>query len=190
MDINNLTVLFTSIPGRYALALFNEGKKSDCLNDIAGNFKTLDVFFHNNATIKKLLVSKCISENELDKSWLAVGQHLSFCPIFISFIRQVGINKRFDVLDKINYIFKAALAKHKNKRNVTIISAVNLLPEQKNKIESVVSTLFTEKALITYEVDNKILGGIKISSEEKVYDASVYNQLKQVYKYFKKTKVM
>lgn len=189
MEINSLKVLATSIPGRYAAALFREAKKSGCLDDITENFKRLETFLKNNEQIKKILTTKSINDKDLDAGWIAVGAYLSFCPIFTSFLRQVAKNKRFDILNKIKYIYRVALAKYKNKRSVAIISAVELLPEQKERIEKIVSKLFAEKVIITYKINPKIIGGVKISSEEKVYDASVQARLKQMVSFLRNAKV-
>jgi ATP synthase F1 delta subunit len=190
LDINSLKVLCTSIPGRYALALFNEAKRSKCLSEIIDNFNRLSIFFDNNPQIKKLMTSKCINNKNLDSGWLEIAQHLSFCPIFTSFLRQLGENKRFDMLNRAWYVYKVCLAKYKNKRNVAVVTAVELLPEQKKRVEALISSkLFTEKTIIAYSVDPKVLGGIKIASEEIVFDGTVYNQVKQAERFLKQIRV-
>jgi F-type H+-transporting ATPase subunit delta len=189
VDINNLTVLCTSVPGRYALALFNEGKRSGCLDEIFDNFQRLETFFDDNPQIKKLLMNRCIDYKDVDEGWLAVSSHLSFCPVFVSFVRQVGQNRRFDIFERIKYIYRVAIAKYKDKRSVTVISAVELLPEQKDVAEKIISKLFSKKTIITYGVDPSVLGGIRIVSEETIYDATVYAQLKQITKYLKSEKI-
>jgi ATP synthase F1 delta subunit len=189
VDINNLTVLCTSVPGRYALALFNEGKKAGCLDEIFDDFQKLETFFEENLQLKKLLMNKCINYGKLDNGWLTVADHLSFCSVFTSFVRQVGQNRRFDVFNRIRHIYNVAIAKYKNKRSVAVISAVELLPGQREYAEKIISKLFAEKTIITYDVDPSALGGIKIASEETVYDATVYAQLKQIIRYLKSKKV-
>lgn len=189
VEINSLKVLATSIPGRYATAVFREARRSGCLDEIAENFKRLEIFFKNHEQIKKLLTVNCISDKDLDTGWLAVGSHLSFCPIFISFLRQLAKNRRFNILARIKYIYTIALAKYKNKRNVAVISAVELLPEQKERIEKVIEKLFREKTIITYKINTKILGGVKVASEEIVYDASVRTRLKQMISFLNKVRV-
>ena len=189
MDVNSLKVLFTSLAGRYANALFCEGKKEACLDEIFENFLKLDVFFKNNPSIKKLLTSYCMNKKDLDSGWLSIGNYLSFCPVFLNFIRQVVENKRFDLINKIKYIYNVAFAKYKNRRNVTIFSAVELLPEQKQRIENLVIKAFKEKLIINYKINEKVLAGIKIASEELVVDASAFAQIKQLSHFYKNLKI-
>ncbi len=189
MDINNLNVLFTSLPGRYAKALFVVGKKETCLEAIIDNFSKLEIFFKNHPSVKKLLTSYCMNKKDLDTGWISVGNYLSFCPVFLNFMRQVVENRRFDIINKIKHIFNVAFAKYKNRRNLTISSVVELLPEQKKKLEALIARVFKEKTIIKYKINEKILGGIKISSEELIVDASVHSQMKQLANFYKNLKL-
>lgn len=189
MNVNSLKVLFTSLQGRYAKALFLEGKRNACLDEIFENFLKLDTFFKNNQSIQKLLTSHSVNQKDLDAGWLALGDYLSFCPIFLNFIRQVIENKRFNLINKIKYVYGVAFAKYKNSRNVVVSSAVELLPEQKKKVEGLIFRVFKEKVIVKYKVNEKILAGIKISSEEMVVDASAFSQVKQLSHFYKNLKI-
>jgi ATP synthase F1 delta subunit len=178
-------VLFTSLPGRYACALFNEGKKAGNLQEILDYFDRLDTFFEKHPAVRKLLTGNCVNVTDLDAGWRALGDHLSFCPMFTAFMRQVINNKRFSIIGKIKYVFRVAVAKHKGMRNVTVSSAVELLPEQRARVEKLIARTFKEKAIIGYEINERILAGIKIASEEVVVDASALSQLKQLSTYCK-----
>lgn len=184
-----MKVLFTSLPGRYAKALFNEGKKAGCLNEILDDFGKLEIFFKKHHPVKKLLTSGCINITDACVGWNAVGDHLSFCPVFAAFILQVAYNKRFAIIGRIKYVFNVALAKHKNMRNLIVSSAVELLPEQKARIEKLISRTFKEKAIIRYKINERILAGIKIASEELVVDASALAQLKQLDAYYRNIRI-
>jgi F-type H+-transporting ATPase subunit delta len=124
-----------------------------------------------------------LNEKDLDNGWISVGKYLSFCPLFLSFVRQIAINRRFNIFGKIKYIFNIALAKYNNKIVVSVMSAVPLLPEQKKRVEEVIGRLFAEKAMIKYKINPGILGGLKILSEGRAIDASVSMQLKQIMNY-------
>jgi ATP synthase F1 delta subunit len=189
VDINSLKVLCTSLPGRYAIALFNEGKKTNCLEEIINNFKNMDTFFKKNPALRKLLTNGCLNEKDIKASWIALGQYLSFCPVFLALMRNVVKNKRFNIINMIKHIYNIAFTKYKNKRNVVISSVVDLLPEQKLRLENIIKKAFKEKLIISYTISDKILGGIKISSEELVIDASVNIQIRQVSDFMKKIKV-
>jgi ATP synthase F1 delta subunit len=176
------------LPGRYSKALFDEGKKANCLEKILDNFTKLEVFFKNQPSIKKLLTSGGLNVKDLDNGWRAVSDHLSFCPIFLSFIRQVVVNRRFNIIGRIRHIYNMAFAKYKNRRNVLVSSVAELLPEQKKKIEKLINKIFKEKAIISYKINEKILAGVKIFSEEVVIDASALSRLRQLSQFYRHLK--
>ncbi|MDR0640369.1 MAG: ATP synthase F1 subunit delta [Holosporales bacterium] len=189
MDINSLKVLFTSLPGRYAHALFNEGKKSACLEEISEDFGKLDKYFNENIQVRKLMTNCLLNKKDLNDCLIALGQYLSFCPVFLSFIRQVIANQRFCMMKRMRYIYQVALVKYKNRRIVTVLSVVELLPEQKTRIEKLIRKALDEKVIINYDIDERILGGIKLRSEELDVDVSFASQLSQLARYFKNMKL-
>ena len=189
VDINSLKVLSTSLPGRYAVALFREGKKANCLDKIVENFQSMSSFFEKNPNLKKLLTSNCLSKKDIATGWIALGKRLSFCPVFLAMMRNVVLNKRFNIINMIRYVFNVAFAKYKNKRNAVVSSAVELLPEQKKLIERLIGKIFDEKVMLTYKINEDLLGGIKISSEELMIDASARAQVKQIVDFMKAIKI-
>jgi F-type H+-transporting ATPase subunit delta len=189
MNINNLRVLCTSVPGRYATALFNESKNVGCLEEVDANFQKLEGFLMHNEQIAKLLTGSCINSRDLDSGWSAVASHLSFCQIFASFLKQLGRNKRFKILGGIKYIYNVILKKYKNERDVVVTSAIEISPDQQARIEKVVGDMFVEKVLIVYKTDPRIVGGIKISSEERIFDASILAQLRRLVRFLEEAKI-
>ncbi|MDR1365295.1 MAG: ATP synthase F1 subunit delta [Holosporales bacterium] len=185
VDISSLNVLYASVPGRYARALFNEGKAAGCLHEIFDDFEKLCVFFKEQPSVKKWLTGGCVNVSNLDAGWEIVGGHLALCRIFRAFIRQVVYNRRFNIIGKIRYVFNVAIAKYRGMRNVIVSSTVELSPDQKARIEKLISDAFDERAIIRYKINEKILAGIKIASEEVIVDASAMAKLRQLLAYYR-----
>ncbi len=176
----NLEVLFTSLQGRYAKALFAEGRRTDCLEEISKNFATLGSFFDTNCDIKKILSGQYWGKSELDKMWVSLGKHLSFCPAFLNFVRLVTSNGRFDLLSKMCHIYDIAYEQYKNIRSVIVYSVVKLKVAQKKRIEKIISKIFDGDIMVEYKIDERLLAGIKISSGGRVIDASASTKIKQL----------
>jgi ATP synthase F1 delta subunit len=179
LDTNNLRVLLTSLPGRYAGALFNEGVRNSCLDIISINFSSLFDVFATIPGVKKFLTNYHVNKVELHEAWRSIGKHLSFCPTFSSLMWQIIVNKRSGIIKKVSNIYNIALAKHNNARELTITSSAPLSLQQEKRLESLISRIFKEKNDIHYEVNQKMLGGLKISSEGVVVDVSTLAQFNQ-----------
>ena len=179
MMAENFEVLFTSLQGRYAKALFAEGQKANCLEEISKNFAMLGSFFDTNCNIKNVLSGQYWNKSELDKMWVSIGKHLSFCPLFLNFVRLVTSNDRFGLLDKMRHIYNIAYARYKNVRSVIVYSVVRLKVAQK-RVEKLVSKIFDGDVMVEYEIDEKLLAGIKILSDGRVIDVSALAKIKQL----------
>ncbi|MBQ7524710.1 MAG: ATP synthase F1 subunit delta [Alphaproteobacteria bacterium] len=192
VDLNNLSVLFTSLPGRYAKALFAEGLAKSCLDNISQDFASLQEFFGKNPTVRKLLTSHSLNKNDFDAGWLSLAEHLSLCPVFLNFIKLLVENKRFGLLDSVRRIYDTAVAKHNGVRVAKVFSVAPLSPTQKRQTQSAITKVLKnatsgapEKLVAEYEIDEKILGGLIVSSENGLIDASVRTQIRQLSDFYR-----
>ena len=185
----NLDILYTSLQGRYARALFLEGEKINCLDAISEDFTKLDNLFFKNHHLKKLLSSCSWGKNVSNELWQTVGKDLSFCPLFLNFIQVVSNNARLKIIDKIRYIYDIAYKQHKHVQDVVIYSVTELSAVQRKKLEKLLAGFCTDKVAVHYEIDEKLLAGIKISSGGTVIDASVATQIMQLENFCRETKL-
>ena len=176
----SLDVLYTSLQGRYAKALFIEGLKAQCVDEIRENFEKLETFFKASRILKKFLTTNSMNSLNLNYNWAHIAEHLKLCPIFLNFVRLVTENGRFDLFYKIKYIYERAYAKCRGIRNVTVYSVIELKVVQRRQLEKLIAKFFSEKVAIKYEIDVNLLGGVKIVSDGKVIDASVATQIRQL----------
>jgi F-type H+-transporting ATPase subunit delta len=188
MDDSRLRVIGVSLPGRYASALLSEGVKSKCLDRIFEDFDKLSEFFGVSRNVVRIL-SHRFSVKGSREMLQQISSCLSFCNVFSAFFEQLVANNRVSILNKIRHAFEAAFLNYKNKREVTVYSFCELSAEQKKAVSGVVSKMFTEKSIISYEVDSTLLGGLKVLSEGKVFDSSVLGQVTELSKYLKKLDV-
>ena len=185
----NLDVLFTSLQGRYAKALFAEGRRNDCLDEISEDFATLEDFLNANHSLSRLLTGGFWNKNDLDSVLVLLGERLSFCTVFLNFVRLVVYNERPNLLSKIRRIYDTAYLKYKNVCNVIVYSVIKLKVTQKRKIEKLICKLFNEDITVSYEIDKSLLAGIRISADGIVVDASAITQIRQLESFCKDCKV-
>ena len=184
----NLEILYTSLQGRYAKALFLEGKKNGNLDAISEDFIKLENLFFKNQSLKNLLSSCSLGKDASNELWHTVGKELSFCPTFLKFMQVVSSNVRLKLIDKIKYVYDIAYKQYKRMQDVIVYSVTELNSIQMKKLEKLLAELFTDKVVVHYEIDEKLLAGIKISSAGTVIDASVATQIRQLAHFCKETK--
>ena len=184
----NLEILYTSLQGRYAKALFLEGQKNGNLDAISEDFIKLENLFVKNQSLKNLLSSCSLGKDASNELWKTVGKELSFCPTFLKFMQVVSSNARLRLIDKIRYVYDIAYKQYKRMQDVIVYSVAELNSIQMKKLEKLLAGFFTNTVVVHYEIDEKLLAGIKISSAGTVIDASVATQIRQLAHFCKETK--
>jgi F-type H+-transporting ATPase subunit delta len=182
-DLGRLQVLYTSLPGRYAHALFASGLRAGCLEEILDDFGKLADFCESSFRTKKLLSCCLLKEPELNECLKIISNDLSFCEIFSSFIKLLVLNKRFNLIQNVRYIYENAFRQHKGEHNVVVSSFFPLSPSQKKKVSTLASGIVEGAVVMKYETDKEILGGLKIAIDDLVIDASVLSQSRQMSTY-------
>ena len=187
--MNGLDVLYTSIQGRYAKALFECGNKSNKLPQILTDFDKLNDLLHRNKNIQKIIFGTGYNKTQLNELLQQIGNHLSLCDIFVNFVRILAENNRLNLLSKIQYVYQKAYNEQKNIRNVTVCSVIELNESQKLEIKNLAENFFGQDIVMYYKIDKMILGGIKILTDDIVVDATLATQIRQLANHLKKARI-
>ena len=187
--MNGLDVMYTSIQGRYAKALFDCGNQNGKLQKISDDFEQLSNLLVAHKKIKKIIYGDVYNKTTKDQLIQQIGESLSFCNVFINFIRLLAENKRFDLLSKIRYVYQRAYNRQKHIRNVTVCSVIELNETQQMEANKLAKNFLGQDIIIEYKIDKRILGGIKIMSDEIVVDATLATQIRQLANHLRKTRI-
>lgn len=167
-----------SLYSRYANGLFSialEENKADLyrkrIKMIKNVFEENDDFLH--------LLSSCFISNEekdeiIDKVFKSEEEYIR------NFIKIIFINKRGNCLIKILNEFIKTCNENLNIKDGVIYSVNKLSNEQIEKIQESLSTRLNCKVELTNSLDEKLLGGVKVSIEDKIFDGSIKNKLEKL----------
>ena len=123
-------------------------------------------------TINKLEKTKIIDEVFKNKINLYI----------INFIKILINNNRIALIFKIIDKYKKLYYKKNNIKLIKITVAIDLDNKQKQDIILKSEKLFNKKIIADFVVDKKIIGGVVIESDDKLYDMSVSNKLENIKK--------
>lgn len=160
---------------RYGSALYILAKENDNLELFLNTIKDLKRVFKNNKDLVSFFSSYFISYEQkcefIDKTFLEVDKNiLDFLKIIVKNHRSSLI---FDIFD--DFISRGNEAFGIKEGRVITTS---LLSEEKlNEIEIAFSNKLGAKVELKNEVDDSIIGGIKVFIGEKVYDGTIKNRL-------------
>ncbi|MBY0461734.1 MAG: ATP synthase F1 subunit delta [Alphaproteobacteria bacterium] len=175
-----LLTSLTSLPGRYAKALFETSKKRSEQIEILKNFEDLCSFFKENPELERTLQSSILNKKRLDIVWLEVGKKMKFMPFFLNFIRLLANERRLPLLYSIYEKYQMLSHFYNNDRKLTVFSASPLADKEKINLQKSLSQLFSEKIEMTFAIDESILSGIVVKADTFILDASYRTQLKHL----------
>lgn len=100
----------------------------------------------------------------------------------INFIKILIEKKRISELPQIYSESKSILYKQNNIQPVTIVSAVELTPNQQEAIIEKLSGKLQKTITPEWEIDSSIIAGLKIEIEDNILDLSLQNKIKELEK--------
>lgn len=175
-----LSAALTSLPGRYARALFEVIEGPEERNITLKDFEQVKILFHDYPHAQQILTSHAINKKNLDDAWQLIGQKIQLTHKFLSFIRLLVQERRVDLLNAIYRFYEMLVFQEKNYRKLDVLSAYSLNEKEKIKLKTELEKIFSESLDITFAIDESLLSGIVVRSNTLMLDASFVTQVKHL----------
>ncbi len=161
----------------YAEALLNAGQEAGQADAILAEFdaflgEVLDAFPDFESILSSRLVMHEEKEGLLDR---AIGGQAS--PMFLSFLKVVSRHQRLDLLRAVRRQAHERLKRIRGGVPVRIATATPIDEAFADRIAQSLAPLVGGSPELERVVDAKLIGGIVVRVGDKVYDASIANQL-------------
>jgi F-type H+-transporting ATPase subunit delta len=101
-------------------------------------------------------------------------------PVVLRFLRVLNKNGRLELLPAVARQARLLLDRRRNRRAVTVRSAVPLDDAQRAALRDRLAKLAAAEPVVSYEVDPSLIGGLVVQVGDDVYDASVRARLDQL----------
>jgi len=164
---------------QYSEAIFNvasetssEKKVNDSLSFLSDSIKSLP-------ELRSFLLSRRVSSSDKSKAIHAIFSdkcHLIIIE-FIAMIEKENIVKLIPLLEKY---YSTLLFKNKNVVNVTADIAQDIDESRKNEFKSMLDKALNKNSELSFHVNPKLLGGIRLRVGNELIDASLKNHLNKL----------
>lgn len=164
---------------QYSEAIFNvasetssEKKVNDSLSFLSDSIKSLP-------ELRSFLLSRRVSSSDKSKAIHAIFSDKCHSIIieFIAMIEKENIVKLIPLLEKY---YSTLLFKNKNVVNVTADIAQDIDESRKNEFKSMLDKALNKNSELSYHVNPKLLGGIRLRVGNELIDASLKNHLNKL----------
>lgn len=160
----------------YASALFSLSKDENKVSVYLKEIKEVEDVFNENPSFLESFSSYKVSVNEINTILEKAFKGLE-SPSLLPFLKLL-VGKH--LISSIHEIFKAyrTLAnEYLGIKEGLIYSTTPLNEEEISRIEKALESKLNCKVCLTNKIDKKLIGGIKIVLDGKIYDGSVQNKI-------------
>lgn len=165
---------------KYAKILFELSVKTNSVNKITNELKTISYLYNKVAAFRLVFITKRIDNDK--KSKILISALNKFEPLIVEFIliliEKNQTNNLLDVISRFNNMSNADSSSHK----VAITTANTINDSQLEYIESSIYTKLGFKPKIKILTDPNIIGGMKLRIGNKIFDNSISYQINQLKK--------
>lgn len=167
-----------SLYSRYANALFSIALEENKIDDYRNEIKMLRKIISENGDLLHLFSSYFIEEKEkneiIDQTFKSLNQNT------INFMKVIVHNRRANEMIKIFDEFIKDCNESLNVKDGIVYSVNPLDQNQMLKIENAISSKLDCKVELVNIIDEKLIGGVKVQVEDKIFDGSIKNRLENL----------
>mgnify|MGYP001158470129 FL=1 len=165
---------------KYAKTLFNLSKKSNCVSLIQNHLKLVSYLYNKVPAFRLVFITRRISsENKVAIMQKALKDFEPLIVEFISILIQNNqTNNLLDVITRFNNMVNT----DSNQSKVVITTSQKLNEEDLEYVSQTIFDKLNTNPNISIKTDLNMIGGIKLRVGNKIFDNSVYYQIKQLKK--------
>lgn len=170
-----------TLANRYARALLMLASEDKQVLEYVNAIKFVKKTLGENPDLSRILLSRAINDEEKEK--LLVKIFASYpLPYLIPFLRIILENHRVVVIDKILKEFISIANASQGIEEGIAYSTIPLTEDQIKNIEETISKKGKYQVELSNEIDESLIGGVKIVVRDRIYDGTIKNRLETLKK--------
>ncbi len=180
MKIALTSGILTSLPGRYAKALFDLAQEKHQVQRVGSALRALKNLIQTSKILNQALANPTISREEQEAALTEICVQMKAPEVFQSFVRKLVKARRIPYLSQIEAIYQSLVSQEKKEQVIEVISAHPLTTSQSNLLKGKFKKAFPGIISLVFVNDPKILGGIMVRIGSRVIDATLVTQLNKL----------
>ena len=169
----------TETSERYARALYEIGRESSDLEKIEADVKNFQSLFDSNFEIKNFIQNPTHIIDTQNKVLNILSEKLDFAKNLKNFFLLLIKKRRMFFVKKITDAFLKLCSKNRGEIKASLISSKELTSNELENIRTELSSSMGSTIRFDYEVDQRLIGGLKLQLGSFMIDTSIKNKLKK-----------
>jgi len=171
------SITASGLEGRYAVALFELALAKKTIGPVGQDLESIAKMVQESADFADFIKNPVLDEKTLQKAVAALAKKGKFHKLTQNFLGVLVENHRLAYIEKIATSFARILAWYKGEITAEVTSAEKLTKAQETALKKKLKTSLGQDITFDVEVDEELLGGLKIRIGSRVIDSSLKTKL-------------
>lgn len=169
----------------YSSSLYSVAVENNCAKEVYESIISVKAILADNVEYAKIVSSASIPFEEREKllNEAFEGKIHTFA---LNFMKILAKRRVFEIFCPVADEFEKCYMKDNNIQHAKIITAIELSDEKKKDITAKISASTGKEIIPCFAVDESIVGGIVIETENSSIDASITGKLQSLRRYISK----
>jgi len=165
---------------RYATALFELADEGKCLDDVAGDLKTLQAMYDESEDLRRLVTSPVMDRADQARAVDAIMERAQVNALTRKFVGLLASKRRLFAFSGIMGAFLEELARRRGEVTAEVTSARSLSDEQAVAVEAALRSAVGSKVSVNHHVDPELIGGLVVRVGSRMVDSSLRTKLQKL----------
>lgn len=170
-------IIVSGLEGRYAVALFELAVAEKALDSVAKDLNSLVRMVKESHDFVDFINNPVLDQKTLQKTVFALVKKGKFHSLTRNFLGALVENRRLGQIDKIAASFARIVADYRGEVSAEITSAEKLTKAQETALQKRLKASLGRDITFDVEVDETLLGGLKVRVGSRVIDSSLKTKL-------------
>ncbi|MEM6908693.1 MAG: F0F1 ATP synthase subunit delta [Pseudomonadota bacterium] len=175
--MDNSAGIQASLPGRYALALFDLASEAGTVTAVEADLATLQSALSQSPELQAATTNPQLTRSEQGDAVAGVAAHLDLSELTCKFLGVLAANRRLSALPGMIRAFKSIAAGQRGEVTATVTSAHPLSDDQISSLKDKLTAREGRTVMLSTEVDPELLGGLVVTIGSQRIDASIRTRL-------------
>ncbi len=166
------------IAKHYANILYDLAKQSGDVTQVHSELQVMGELYENDDDFADFCNNPTTSRTQAVEVIAQVASQAGFCPLVTNLLQAMAQNNRLQLIGSVEKYFIDLERKDKGEIVIELTSAHALSLEQRNLIQSNISTAFNAPVILELREDETLIAGLKIKYGSHELDASASGRLR------------
>lgn len=176
-DVATDDQMMASVPGRYALALFELAQEQSQLQPVENDLIQLQGMLDESADLRRMVRSPVFSAEDQASALTALLGKAGVSPLTMNFVKLIIRNRRLFAVPEMIKAFRTQAARSRGEVEADVTSASALNEGQLQALKETLKASIGQDVQINAKVDSSLLGGLIVKVGSRMIDSSLRTKL-------------